>query len=282
MSKDIARSKAVAFKPNDAQLAMMRAAAQRGDCCFTSSEGMKTAALRKIGQKLIEMGMAREILAKAGMPAWRQDAAAAKFFALKLTERGSNEIALIEDTRPREEAGGSIAAPEVEVKESALPSESDKDTTASHEKVSLNKITAPSDVISEGAMGNPPFQHAVLFTPSAAPRPGSKLAEVLALLGRERGASLDELIDATDWLPHTTRAALTGLRKRGYQIERSRQDRATRYRVGVSTIEPSAADRETLDASHVDEVDRSNATKATTESGGSTISVRASENLGSR
>jgi Protein of unknown function (DUF3489) len=110
----------------------------------------------------------------------------------------------------------------------------------------LNKITAPSDVVSEGAMRIPPSQHAVLIAPSEAPRPGSKLAEVLALLGRERGASLDELIGATDWLPHTTRAALTGLRKRGYPIERSRQDRATRYRVGASAIEPSVADRGTL------------------------------------
>ena len=64
---------------------------------------------------------------------------------------------------------------------------------------------------------------------AAAPRAGSKLAEVVGLLGRESGASIDELIAATDWLPHTTRAALTGLRKRGYSIERRREDDATRY-----------------------------------------------------
>ena len=64
---------------------------------------------------------------------------------------------------------------------------------------------------------------------AAAPRAGSKLAEVVGLLCREGGASIDELIAATDWLPHTTRAALTGLRKRGYAIERRREDDATRY-----------------------------------------------------
>ena len=32
---------------------------------------------------------------------------------------------------------------------------------------------------------------------------------------RAKGATLDELIEATDWLPHTTRAALTGLRNAG-------------------------------------------------------------------
>jgi hypothetical protein len=40
------------------------------------------------------------------------------------------------------------------------------------------------------------------------------------LLQRSHGATLDELIAATGWLPHTSRAALTGLRKRGYSIVR--------------------------------------------------------------
>ena len=65
----------------------------------------------------------------------------------------------------------------------------------------------------------------------AAPRTGSKLAEVIDLLSREQGARIGELIAATNWLAHTTRAALTGLRKRGYEIERIRSDRITCYRI---------------------------------------------------
>ncbi len=41
-----------------------------------------------------------------------------------------------------------------------------------------------------------------------------------AVQGAGRDATLDALIEATGWLPHTTRAALTGLRKKGYVIER--------------------------------------------------------------
>jgi hypothetical protein len=37
---------------------------------------------------------------------------------------------------------------------------------------------------------------------------------------RAKGATFDELVEATDWLPHTRRAALTGLRKRGMIVER--------------------------------------------------------------
>jgi hypothetical protein len=67
------------------------------------------------------------------------------------------------------------------------------------------------------------------------PRQGSKLAEVMSLLGRKKGAGIEELIAATGWLPHTTRAALTGLRKRGFGIERSRNDQGTVYRIVTGT-----------------------------------------------
>jgi hypothetical protein len=53
-----------------------------------------------------------------------------------------------------------------------------------------------------------------------APRDGTKISQVVGLLQRDDGATLDEVIAATGWLPHTSRAALTGLRKRGYTIEK--------------------------------------------------------------
>jgi hypothetical protein len=55
------------------------------------------------------------------------------------------------------------------------------------------------------------------------PRDGTKLAQVVGLLQRDQGATLDEVVAATGWLPHTSRAALTGLRKRGYAIERQQR-----------------------------------------------------------
>lgn len=66
-------------------------------------------------------------------------------------------------------------------------------------------------------------------TGEKAPRSGSKRELVLGLLRRPDGATLDELVDATGWLPHTTRAALTGLRKRGHAITNQRRDGISRY-----------------------------------------------------
>ena len=61
------------------------------------------------------------------------------------------------------------------------------------------------------------------------PKTPSKSELVLDLLRRKEGATLDELIASTGWLPHSARAALTGLRKKGHAIEHSRIDRVTHY-----------------------------------------------------
>ena len=67
----------------------------------------------------------------------------------------------------------------------------------------------------------------------SAPRGGTKLAQVVELLQQDRGATINELIGATGWLPHTTRAALTGLRKRGFAValDRSDKERGSIYRI---------------------------------------------------
>lgn len=56
---------------------------------------------------------------------------------------------------------------------------------------------------------------------TAASRQGpTKAAIVKKLLSRAKGATLAELTDATGWLPHSTRAFMTGLRKKGHELTR--------------------------------------------------------------
>jgi hypothetical protein len=50
------------------------------------------------------------------------------------------------------------------------------------------------------------------------PRLTSKAGIVLALLETPEGATLAKLMEVTGWQAHTTRAALTGLRKRGFPV----------------------------------------------------------------
>jgi hypothetical protein len=75
----------------------------------------------------------------------------------------------------------------------------------------------------------------------AAPRDGSKLALVIEHLQRADGATINDLTQATGWLPHTTRAALTGLRQRGYAVIRER------IGAGDSVYRISDAQRDAMD-----------------------------------
>lgn len=53
------------------------------------------------------------------------------------------------------------------------------------------------------------------------------------LLTRDGGASLDELTAATGWQSHSCRAFLTGLRKKGWTIERGRRADGTTIWTGA-------------------------------------------------
>lgn len=52
----------------------------------------------------------------------------------------------------------------------------------------------------------------------------TKIAKVQALIERPSGASFEVLCKATGWQPHSTRAALSGLRKAGHVVERTSDD----------------------------------------------------------
>lgn len=67
----------------------------------------------------------------------------------------------------------------------------------------------------------------------------SKTDTVIALLNRQEGATLDAMVAATGWLPHTTRAALTGLRKKGYEITSEKVDGKRTYRTVGTTKVPA-------------------------------------------
>jgi hypothetical protein len=55
----------------------------------------------------------------------------------------------------------------------------------------------------------------------ATPRRETKAAILRKLLSRRAGADLATLQSATGWQPHSVRAALSGLRKAGYTIDRA-------------------------------------------------------------
>lgn len=70
----------------------------------------------------------------------------------------------------------------------------------------------------------------------AAPTPQAsvptKSAMVIKLLSRGRGATVPELGSATNWQPHSVRAFLSGLRKKGTTLTKEeRKDGERAYRI---------------------------------------------------
>ena len=63
------------------------------------------------------------------------------------------------------------------------------------------------------------------------PKPIRKQDLAVELLSREGGASLNELVEATGWLPHSTRAALTGLKNKGRLISKEKREGITFYSI---------------------------------------------------
>jgi hypothetical protein len=67
----------------------------------------------------------------------------------------------------------------------------------------------------------------------AAPREGSKMAQVIAMLQRKNGATLGEIVNKMNWQKHTVRGFMAGaMKKAGYRVESFKPDGGDRtYRL---------------------------------------------------
>ena len=215
------RVNTMANKLTDTQLSMLTGASLRDDRCLALPRNLRGSAAQKVASKLAVEGLVKEIIAKAGAPVWRRDEQAGRSYSLKLTAAG------LKAARAEVDSGRVVE----DIVETPATSKVAQDPL-----IARDNIPAPTSAATLTA------------TDSNPPRGGTKIAKVLGLLRRNEGATLAEMIVATDWLPHTTRAALTGLRKRGYaiSIDRSNKQRGSIYRAaGAAKPEETEADART-------------------------------------
>jgi Protein of unknown function (DUF3489) len=64
--------------------------------------------------------------------------------------------------------------------------------------------------------------------------PPTKNQQVIDLLARVDGASLEEMSDLAKWQPHSTRAFMTRLKNKGHVIDNEKVDGVRRYRIASS------------------------------------------------
>ena len=186
-----------------AQATVLTAAAGRPDGALIRPERLRGNAVTALTDSLLTRAFVRRVAAKADLPVWRHDPMTEKPMALVLTKLGRQAI---------DPECLSAAARVPKAKKVDLGAQADREPGAD--------VAGPNTA----SVIEAPLPTAAV---SSTPRPNSKLAVVVGLLSRDTGATIDELMAATGWLPHTTRAALTGLRKRGYGLHREPRDGST-------------------------------------------------------
>jgi Protein of unknown function (DUF3489) len=85
--------------------------------------------------------------------------------------------------------------------------------------------------------GEPPMTKTVATKPVASnikPEPTTKHQQIIALLSREGGATLEEMSVLAGWQLHSTRSFMTGLKKKGHVIESDKIDGVRHYRIVYS------------------------------------------------
>jgi len=111
------------------------------------------------------------------------------------------------------------------------PTAAAADGTVAHNKPKQ----APSG--SQPAAGRPDLE-AANVSGADQPPASTKRAKLIAMLERPEGASVAEIGQRLGWLPHTVRAAITGLRQAGHEVRRSKDaDDRSVYR--LAPVEPA-------------------------------------------
>ncbi len=178
-------------KLTNSQLIVLSEAAARDDGVAVAPAKMNKAAAAKVGLSLVARKLAWEVKAKPGMPVWRHDEDG-RSISLIITQAGRKAIGVDHAIEKALRKGKSNGA---------------KPPAAPKERRGVPSVSTKMS------------------------RAGSKQALVILMLSCKSGATLDALIEVTGWLPHTTRAALTGLRKKGFAIECTREKDASVYRI---------------------------------------------------
>ncbi len=183
----------------ESQTFLLSAASRRDDLLIPLPDTLKGGAAHKVARGLLSKGLAEECAVSRDAPAWRQDDAG-QLIGLRITRAGLAAIGQGEADEDASTADGRAAIA------GQAPEGVDR---------------SPASISGDGGLAG-----------SNRPRPGTKQGQLIAMLSKEGGASISEIATALGWLPHTTRAALTGLRHKGYELGRETDgERGSLYRI---------------------------------------------------
>ena len=184
-------------KLSDTQLIILNHAAQRGDLGVAAID--KRAVTKPAIEALLKAKLLKTLPRVAELALWARDDDGQPL-ALAITPKGLKAI--------------NMEAPEVAPVAEAAATTPRKAKAATAEKQA--------------------GKTAVAKTKSApAPKCGTKLTSIIALMRRAKGATVQEMMKATDWQPHSVRGAISGAikKKLGLEVISERVDETRTYRI---------------------------------------------------
>jgi hypothetical protein len=186
-------------KLTDTQLVILSAAARRADGAalpLPQSLKIKGAAVTKTLETLRKKGLLEEKPAARGTAAWREGKDGRRM-TLIVTEAGLQAIGAEPDSGPGQPAAAAKPRPTkraagAKPKKAKRIQHAGRKPTASKAKSKDSRPTV---------------------------RQGTKQALLIDLLKRKRGATIDEIVQATGWQAHSVRGAISGALKKKLGLE---------------------------------------------------------------
>jgi hypothetical protein len=184
---------------SDSQLVVLTAACQRPDrCVFPITARLKGNAAGNVLKSLLNKGLIKEVRARRDDTVWRHD-----------EERG--RMTLVTDKT-------AFTALGIDAQETPAEDETE---------------SAPHDTGDAGEEPKAKRKAKSRASRTAAPRSrdGSKQAQLIAMLRRTKGATIDEIAETLSWQPHTVRGAIAGALKKKLGLEVASEKDPKRGRV---------------------------------------------------
>ena len=145
----------------------------------------------------------------------------------------TNEATTATETAAVAEQGADVAPEKAPSKKGATQKKgapkSQKNAKGGKTKAATNAKPKKTTPVKEAAKNT----KAAKAKESAAPREGTKTAQVVAMLQRKNGATLTEIMDKQGWQKHTVRGFMAGaMKKAGYTVESFKPEGGERtYRI---------------------------------------------------
>ena len=188
-------------KLSDSQLVVLSTASQRADgCVFPITLKLKGNAIGNVLKSLLAKGLLDEVPGRADDTLWRYDDGAP--LTLKASPAAYRHLGIDAEATPAADDVPAIDRPSGKRK----PAEAAQAAAIDEEKPRKEPTV----------------------------RKDSKQAQLIAMLRRAKGASIAEIVEALEWLPHTVRGAIAGALKKklGLDVVSEKSERRGRvYRI---------------------------------------------------